>query len=126
LQSIEGARLIATSPLAFREEQEQGCWLRHVNPVAVYFLPAQDVTVEVTYGSHGGPILGLFGAPIWLRFGRIGDNTFLLRWAVWPIWHGKGGLEKEELKSIPPLLSAGASERVSGGMTIRPATAGGE
>ena len=50
LQSIANARLIATSPLEFREEQMQGCWLRHVNPLAVFFLPDQDVTVEVTYG----------------------------------------------------------------------------
>jgi hypothetical protein len=29
----------------------------HVNPVAVYFLPEQDVTVEVAYGAPGRRIL---------------------------------------------------------------------
>ena len=125
LQSIPGARLIATSPLVFREEQEQGCWLRHVNPLAVFFLPDQDVTVEVTYGAPGGRILRMFGAPIWLRFGRIGDNTFLLRWAVWPIWHAKGSLEPGDVNSIEPLLSAGRNELVRGGFTIRPVAADG-
>ena len=120
LQSIAGARLIATSPLEFREEQEQGCWLRHVNPLAVFFLPNQGVTVEVTYRSPVRPILGRFGAPIWLRFGRIGDNTFLERWAVWPIWHAIGGLDEDDLTRIPPLLSAGKDEQVRGGITIRP------
>lgn len=125
LQSIPGARLIATSPLVFREEQEQGCWLRHVNPLAVFFLPEQDVTVEVTYGAPGGRILHMFGAPIWIRFGRIGDNTFLLRWAVWPIWHAKGSLEPGDVDSIEPLLSAGRNELVRGGITIRPVAADG-
>ena len=46
-----------------------------------------------------------------------------MRWAVWPIWHAKGGLEGEELKLIPLLLSAGMTERVCGGMTIRPTSA---
>jgi hypothetical protein len=53
LQSIPSARAIATSPLEFREEQEQGCWVRHVNPLAVIFLPEQNITVEVT-ARRGG------------------------------------------------------------------------
>jgi hypothetical protein len=124
LQSIPNARVIATSPLEFREEQEQGCWLRNVNPLAVFFLPEQDVTVEVRYGPPTGQILHMFGAPIWLRFGRIGDNTFLWRWAVWPIWHAKGGLRPGDMHSIAPLLPHGQSELVRGGITIRPAAPG--
>ncbi len=125
LQSIPGARLIATSPLVFRDEQEQGCWLRHVNPLAVFFLREQDVTVEVSYGTPSGRTLHKFGAPIWLRFGPVGDNTFLLRWAVWPIWHAKGGLEKEDIAAITPLLSEGRNEFVRGGISIRPVAADG-
>jgi hypothetical protein len=122
LQAIPSARVIATSPLEFREEQEQGCWLHHINPLAVFFLPEQDVTIEVRYGPPTGRILHMFGAPIWLRFGRIGDNTFLWRWAVWPIWHAKGGLRPGDMRSIAPLLPYGQSELVRGGITIRPAT----
>jgi hypothetical protein len=64
----------------------------------------------------------MFGAPIWLRFGRIGDNTFLSRWAVWPIWHAKGGLWPSDMHSIAPLLIHGQNELVRGGITIRPVT----
>jgi hypothetical protein len=125
LQSIPGARPIANSPLVFRDEQEQGCWLRHVNPMAVFFLPDQDVTVEVNYGTPRGEVLRKFGASIWLRFGRVGENDFLTRWAVWPIWHAKGGLEVGDIEAIGPLLPAGKSELVRGGITIRPVAAGG-
>ena len=124
LQSIPGARVIATSPLAFREEQEQGCWLRHVNPLAVFFLPEQDVTVEIRYGPPSGRVLHMFGAPIWLRFGRIGDNTFLRRWAVWPIWHAMGGLRPADVHSIAQVLPDGRDEFVRGGITIRPVSWG--
>jgi hypothetical protein len=120
LQSIPSARVIATSPLEFREEQEQGCWLNHVNPMAVFYLPEQNVTVEVRYGPPTGRILHMFGAPIWLRFGQIGDNTFLRRWAVWPIWHAMGGLRPAELHSIAQLVPHGHGELVRGGITIRP------
>jgi hypothetical protein len=124
LQSIPSARVIATSPLEFREEQEQGCWLRHVNPLAVFFLPEQNVTVEVRYGPPTGRILHMFGAPIWLRFGRIGDNTFLRRWAVWPIWDATGGLRPADMPSIAQLLPHGHDELVCGGITIRPVPSG--
>jgi len=124
LQSIPSARLVATSPLGFREEQEQGCWLHYVNPLAVFFLPEQDVTVEVRYGPPTGRVLHMFGAPIWLRFGRIGDNTFLWRWAVWPIWHAKGGLRPEDMRSIAKLRPHGQSELVRGGITLRPVISG--
>jgi hypothetical protein len=120
LQSIPNARVIATSPLEFREEQEQGCWLRHVNPLAVFFLPEQDMTVEVRYGHPNGQTLLRFGAPIWLRFGRIGDDTFLSRWSVWPIWHVKGGLLPDDMRSIAQLVPHGQRELVRGGITIRP------
>lgn len=120
LQSIPSAWAIATSPLEFREEQEQGCWVRHVNPLVVIFLPEQNTTVEVRYGPPTGRILHMFGSPIWLRFGRIGDNTFLRRWAVWPIWHATGGLRPADMHSIAQLLPHGHGELVRGGITIRP------
>ena len=34
LQALPGTRLLAVSPLLFREEQLQGCWIRHSNPLA--------------------------------------------------------------------------------------------
>lgn len=125
LQSIADARPIATSPLVFREEQEQGCWLKHVNPLAVFYLPRRDVIVEVSYGPPSGEALRRFGAPLWLRLGQVGNNEFLTRWAVWPIWHAEGGLVDADVGAIAERLSAGHRELVRGGIALRPVAAGG-
>jgi hypothetical protein len=121
LQSVPGARPVATSPIVFRDEQERGCWIKNVNPLAVFFLPSEGVTIEVSYRMRGGNVLPNFGAPIWLRLGKVGGNVFLQRWAVWPIWDAIGGLEAEEAEEILRLLPAGRNESVVGGITIRPA-----
>ena len=124
LQSIPGASPVATSPLVFRDEQERGCWIKHVNPLAVFFLSDQGVTIEVSYRMRTGSILSKFGASIWLRLGRVGNNAFLQRWAVWPVWDAIGGLEDGEIDEVPKLLPAGKNKSVVGGITIRPATDG--
>jgi hypothetical protein len=125
LQSIPGARPIATSPIVFRDEQERGCWIENVNPLAVLFLPEEAVTIEVSYRMRGGSVLSKFGAPIWLRLGKVDNNAFLQRWAVWPVWDASGGLENGEIEELPTLLPAGKNEFVVGGITIRPAAEGG-
>jgi hypothetical protein len=124
LQSRPGARLVAASPIVFREEQQAGCWIDHVNPLAVLFLPDAGVTVEVAYRLRGGPVLSPFGAPIWLRLGRIDSDAFLSRWAIWPIWHADGGLEPGEAEEIAALLPHGRTEHVAGGITLRPVAEG--
>jgi hypothetical protein len=124
LQSIPGARPVATSPIVFREEQERGCWIKNVNPLAVFFFPAEEVTIEVSYRMRSGSVLSKFGAPIWLRLGKVDNNMFLQRWAVWPIWDAVGGLENGEAGELPELLTGGKSESVVGGITIRPVAAG--
>ena len=120
LQSIEGALVIATSPLVFRAEQRQGSWIEHVNPLAVIYLPEQGATVEVSYCHPGGRLTG-YGAVIWLRFGHVDKPDILTRWAIWPIWHASGGLDRSDLDAIPGLLKHGVQEKVWGGITIRPA-----
>ncbi len=125
LQSRPGARLVAVSPIVFREEQKAGCWLTHVNPLAVLFLPDAGVTVEVTYRrAHPGAVLGPFGAAIWLRVGRIHSEAFLSRWAIWPLWHAYGGLVPGEGEEIATLLPHGRAEFVAGGITLRPVADG--
>lgn len=121
LQSLPGARLLAVSPLVFREEQRAGCWVKHVNPLAVFFLPDLKVTVEISYRMRAGAVLSRFGAPIWVRLGRIDSTDFLSRWAIWPVWHAVGGLEPGEAEELAKLLPAGRSESMKGGITIRPA-----
>lgn len=124
LQSLPGARLLAVSPLVFLEEHREGCWIRHINPLAVFFLPDLRVTVEVSYRMQGGAVLSRFGAPIWLRLGRIDSTDFLSRWAIWPVWHALGGLEPDEAEELTKLLPAGRRESVKGGITIRPVPEG--
>ena len=69
LQSIEGAHVIATSPIVFRQEQIRGRWVESINPFGVVHLAAQRVVVEVQY-SWRNDRLANFGAAIWLRAGR--------------------------------------------------------
>lgn len=124
LQSRPGARPIAISPIVFREEQQEGCWIEHINPLAALFLPEAGVVVEVTYRSPRGRVLAPFGAPIWLRLGRIDSDAFLSRWAIWPIWHADGGLMPGEGEEIGAILPYGRNEHVAGGMTLRPVAVG--
>lgn len=121
LQSRSGARPVAVSPIVFREEQQEGCWIEHINPLAVLFLPDAGVTVEVSFRADRGPVLMPFGAPIWLRLGRIDSDAFLARWAIWPLWHADGGLVQGEGEEIAALLPHGSRELVAGGITLRPA-----
>lgn len=122
LQSCGEARAIATSPIVFREEQDQGRWLRHVNPLAVFHLPLRDMVVEVSFDrAFAGP-LRFFGAPIWLRYGRVGDAMgFLRRCAIWPVWHARGGLHDDEAERVERVLDdPGAAERPVAGIVVRP------
>ncbi len=120
LQSLPQARLIAASPLIFREEQERGCWIRHVNPLAVFHLPDSQVTIEVSYRAAMGSTLEIFAAPVWLRLGRTGGGDFLSRWAVWPIWTAAGGLVPGEAEEVAELVPSGRSEHMKGGIVLRP------
>jgi hypothetical protein len=71
-----------------------------------------------------GPVLGPFGAPIWLRLGRINSHAFLARWAIWPLWHADGGRRPGEGEEIAALLPHGKRELVAGGITLRPVAEG--
>ena len=92
--------------------------------MAVFFLPDAQATIEVSYRLRGGAILSKFGAPIWLRMGRVNSVDFLSRWAVWPVWDAVGGLESGETDEISALLPNGRNESVKGGITIRPTADG--
>jgi hypothetical protein len=124
LQSMEGARLIASSPLVLRDEQDQGCWLQHVNPLAVFFLPSLNATIEVSYRPERYRSLQVFGAPLWLRFGSVNENGVLSRCPIWPLWHAEGGFDPSDLDAVTPLLTKGRREMVIAGIVIRPTKAG--
>jgi hypothetical protein len=110
--------------LTFRQEQNQGWWIEHVNPLAVFYLPDQNTTAEVQYGPRTG-YLRDFGAIIWLPFGSVDGNEILTRWATWPIWHPAGGMDPFDLDSILASLWQERQEKLRGGLTIRPAAVDG-
>lgn len=122
LHGIPGARVLATSPLVFEEEQRRGCWLTHINPLATVFLAEQGVVVEIVYRPQYGGDLRSFAAPIWLRVGRL--NVSLAnqpRWAVWPLWDAIGGIDPvaREAEEIEGVLRAGGAS-VARGIVVRP------
>jgi hypothetical protein len=121
VQSIPGARSVALSPIVFRDEQDRGCWIDHVNPVAVFFLERQKAVLEISYRQFTrSSNLSRFGAAIWLRVGRANRQEDLSRWAVWPLWSADGGLEAGEAHEIGKLLPEGKRDNVRGGITLRP------
>lgn len=122
LTGLPGAQLIAGAPILFRDEQQQGSWVVHDNPLGVVHLPAQGVVVELARGLFTGRRLADLGAPLWIRVGRVGDTEgFLARLAIWPIWDATGGLvpgEEVELAALLPRLGVG---ELAGGIVLRPA-----
>lgn len=127
LHGIPGARVLATSPLIFEEEQRRGCWLTQVNPLATVYLAEQGVVVEVSYRPRYKGDLRSFAAPIWLRVGRL--NVSLSdqpRWAVWPLWDAVGGIDPDarEAEEIENVLQTGGKSVVRG-IVVRPTRAGG-
>jgi hypothetical protein len=120
-QSIPGARPVTLSPIVFRNEQNRGCWIEHVNPVAVFFLEKHQAVLEISYRQFSrASALSVFGAAIWLRVGRLNRREDLARWAIWPLWSADGGLEPGEAEEVGILLSQGRRENLRGGITLRP------
>jgi hypothetical protein len=121
VQSIPGAQPIALSPIVFRDEQDRGCWIDHVNPVAVFFLERQQAVLEISYRQFTRPTApATFGAAIWLRVGRPDRQEDLSRWAIWPLWSADGGLEPGEADEVGNLLAQDRGKTLRGGITLRP------
>lgn len=121
VQSIPGAQAVSLSPVVFRDEQDRGCWIDHVNPVAVFYLEQQQAVLEISYRQYIRPsTLADFGAAIWLRVGRVNRRDDFGRWAIWPLWSADGGLEPGELDEVKKLLPGGRRESVRGAITLRP------
>lgn len=123
LAGILGARLIAAAPIEFLSEQSRGSWLSHDNPLATFYLPHQKLIVEVRYRmNRPEKALSDFAAPIWIRFGRLGDTIgFLGNAVVWPIWAVQGGLVQGELAEIDRVLAVGKKAKIVVAAVLRPA-----
>lgn len=121
LMRVQGAQLVATAPLWFRDEQRRGRWIDADSPLAVIFLRDPGLIVEVQTGLRKDQ-LGSFAAPLWLRIGRAGDvQGFLSNIAVWPLWSPSDGLVAGEAEEVRGVLRLDPRRPVSGGLLIRPA-----
>lgn len=104
LQSIEGARVVATSPVVFRSEQVKGCWVESINPLGVIHLVRQQLIVEVVYDhkQHG---FEPWCTPLCIRVGKVGDaRSFLRSILVWPLWSCRGDTPEPQMVELAALL----------------------
>ena len=90
-------------------------------------MEEQGLVVEAHFAlARPGPKRSDFAAPIWIRVGRTGDiDGFLSDIPVWPMWDHRGGLVREELAELEPVLQLGCSARIAAGLIMRPAPPGG-
>ena len=123
LTALPDARLVASAPLSFRDEQVRGSWLSHDNPLGVFHLPALDIVIEIRFRmSRPDPRLADFGASILVRVGRTGDELgFLSNIAIWPLWDVAGGLVPGEANEIASILPLAQRAQLIGGIVMRPA-----
>lgn len=129
LERIPGARLVAASPVAWREEQDAGCWLDHDNPLAVFFIEGRDLIVEVQMRSARSGRREDLLAPVWLRVGDL-SNEIASRVAVWPL-HGFGDAadpqDADEVMGVLRAVRLSPGFHVGGvlrgGVVIRPTDA---
>jgi hypothetical protein len=136
LQGIEGADVVATSPLVFRPEQQHGSWVETKRPLGVFHLSEQSIVAEVTYwrpikikadNSQTIPEYEPLLAPVRIRCGRVGDqNAFLKNVFLWPQWSLNGGLPEGEVVETSRMLRpqrgnfVGSLDLVAGGIVIMP------
>lgn len=128
LERIPDARLIAAAPLVFRDEQYRGSWVAHDNPFVVIHLPAKGFVVEIRYRMRQpSAALADFGAPIWVRVGRINEvDRVLANVPVWPVWDATGGLVENEAEELDRVVAVGARAQVVSGLVLRPVPADGQ
>ncbi|WIJ25796.1 DUF2357 domain-containing protein [Devosia sp. RR2S18] len=121
--TISGAKLIASAPLIFREEQQQGSWISHDNPLGVFHLPDHKVVVEVQFRvAERTSAQADLGTQLWVRFGHTDDPAGFHKYLpVWCLWDAAGGLPRGEVTEVATLIQRYRSAGVVGSLVIRPA-----
>lgn len=85
VRAIDGARLVASSPVVLFHDHDRGAWFRADRPLAVYFLEEQRLVVEIQYRpKYVGRLQETLAAPIWLRIGTLSSMEHARRIPVWP------------------------------------------
>lgn len=123
ISTIPGARLIASAPLSFREEQHHGSWVTHDNPLGVFHLPAQQLVVDVQFRmAQRSTAQADLGTQLWVRFGHTDDPAGFHKYApVWALWDVLGGKVPEDLAEVAGFLPRFRSAQVVAGLILRPA-----
>lgn len=122
LGGIPGAKLVASAPITFRDEQKRGRWVDHDNPLGAFYLQEQSLVVEVHFGAtRPGTARSDFAAPIWISVGQTNAiDGFLSSIPVWPIWEPQGGVVAGEAAELQSILQLGKKARISAAVVIRP------
>lgn len=85
VQSIEGAHLVASSPVVLFNDHDRGAWFGADRPLAVYFLERERLVVEIQYRPRFvSKLQEPFAAPIWLRIGTLSAMENARRIPIWP------------------------------------------
>lgn len=126
ITTVPGSRLIASSPLRFRDEQKNGSWVQHDNPLGVFFLPEQKLVIDVQFRmTERSSAQADLGASLWIRFGHTDDPKGFHKYvAIWPIWDVTGGVVQGEAQEVASFLPRYRQASVIGGLIIRPAAEG--
>lgn len=122
LQGVRGARLVAASPMTFREDQLRGSWVEHENPLGVWDLQEQGVVVDVQYRvARPAKWQADFAAPIWIRYGRKNDLPDVhKRIAVWPIWSRMLSGSATQVRALDGVPARYRQQGISGLMVVTP------
>lgn len=121
--TIPGAKLIASAPLTFRDEQHHGSWVAHDNPLGVFHLPDQQLVVDVQYrmGMRSEAQADL-GTQLWIRFGHTDDPAGFHKYApVWTMWDMVGESAPNDLDEVAGFLPRFRSAQVVAGLIVRTA-----
>lgn len=85
IRAIDGARLVASSPVMLFPDHDRGAWFGADRPLAVFFLEEQRLVVEIQYRPrHVERLQETLAAPIWLRIGTLSSMDQSRRIPVWP------------------------------------------
>lgn len=119
---IPGAQLLASAPVAFRDEQSRGSWVEQDNPLGVFYLPEQNLVIDIQFRQRSrSSTQADLGTQLWLKFARSDDPNGFQKYApVWALWDRDGSGHGDDLSEINSLMTRYRSAGVVAGLVVRP------